>query len=107
MLVAAYTLLHHGHVRIDLIYSRFSPRVRASLDIATYLVFFFPFCYILLEQGWIYAATSWAQNETSGSAALPWVPHIKTVIPVTAGMLLLQGSANFIRSIMVVVRGDE
>jgi len=107
MLVAAYTLLHHGHVRIDLIYTRFSPRVRGTLDIITYLIFFFPFCGILLQQGWIYAATSWAQGETSGSAALPIVPYIKTVIPVTAGLLLLQGLANFIRSIMLAVRGEE
>ncbi len=107
MLMAAYTLLHHGHVRIDLIYNRFSPRVRGILDISTYLIFFFPFCIIILQQGWIYAATSWAQNETSGSAALPWVPHVKTVIPLTAGMLLLQGLANFIRSIMLAVTGEE
>ena len=107
MLVAGYTLLHHGHVRIDLIYNRFPTRVRGILDIITYLIFFFPFCYILLEQGWIYAATSWGQNETSGSAALPIVPYVKTVIPVTAGLLLLQGLANFIRSIVLVARGEE
>ncbi|MBI4773699.1 MAG: TRAP transporter small permease subunit [Deltaproteobacteria bacterium] len=107
MLVAAYTLLHHGHVRIDLVYGRFSPRVRGILDIITYLIFFFPFCFIMLQQGWIYAATSWAQNETSGSAALPIVPYIKSVIPVTAGMLLLQGLATFLRSVMLAVRGEE
>ena len=60
-----------------------------------------------MQQGWLYAATSWAQNETSGSAALPVVPYVKMVIPITAAMLLLQGFATFLRSIMLVVRGEE
>ena len=107
MLMAAYTLLHHGHVRIDIIYGKFPPRVRGVLDICTYLVFFFPFCFFIMQQGWLYAATSWAQNETSGSAALPVVPYVKMVIPITAAMLLLQGFATFLRSIMLVVRGEE
>lgn len=107
MLMAAYTLLHHGHVRIDIIYGKFPPRVRGVLDLCTYLVFFFPFCFIILYEGWLYAATSWAINETSGSAALPVIPYVKMVIPVTAAMLLLQGLAILIRSITLVVRGEE
>ncbi|RLB13934.1 MAG: hypothetical protein DRG82_14745, partial [Deltaproteobacteria bacterium] len=71
MLVAAYTLLYKGHVAIDIIYNRFSPRVRGILDIITYLVFFFPFCSIVFYQGVIFAKTSWLIHETSGSAALP------------------------------------
>ena len=107
MLVAAYTLLHKAHVSIDLIYNRFSPRTRGVLDIITYLIFFFPFCGIVLYQGIIYAGTSWSIGETSESAALRVVPLIKTVIPVTFALLLNQGLANFIRSIMLVARGKE
>ena len=50
MLLAAYTLLYKAHVRIDVIYNRFSPRARGILDIITYMVFFFPFCIIVLYQ---------------------------------------------------------
>ena len=107
MLVAAYTLLHQSHVSIDIIYGRFSPRARGILDILTYLVFFFPFCIIVFTQGIVFAQTSWSIGETSDSAALRVVPLIKTVIPVTFGLLLLQGLANFIRSIMLAVRGKE
>ncbi|OPX39217.1 MAG: hypothetical protein B1H13_10210 [Desulfobacteraceae bacterium 4484_190.3] len=106
MLVAAYTLLYKGHVAIDIIYNRFSPRVRGILDIITYLVFFFPFCSIVFYQGVIFAKTSWLIHETSGSAALPVIPEIKTVIPVTFALLLLQGLANFIRSIIQAVKGE-
>lgn len=107
MLVAAYTLLHQAHVRIDIIYSKFSARIRGILDILTNLVFFFPFCSIVLYQGIIFAQTSWSIGETSESAALRIVPLIKTVIPVSFGLLFIQGLANFIRSIMLVARGRE
>ncbi|MGD8722738.1 MAG: TRAP transporter small permease subunit [Desulfobacterales bacterium] len=101
MLVAAYTLLYRAHVSIDIIYGRYSPRTRGILDIFTYLVFFFPFCSI------VFAQTSWSIGETSESAALRIVPLIKTVIPITFGLLLIQGLANFIRSIMQVVKGKD
>jgi TRAP-type mannitol/chloroaromatic compound transport system permease small subunit len=107
MLVAAYTLLYKSHVSIDIIYGRFSPRTRGFLDILTYLIFFFPFCIIVFTQGIVFAQTSWSIGETSESAALRIVPLIKTVIPVTFGLLLIQGLANFIRSIMLLVRGKE
>ena len=107
MLVAAYTLLHQAHVRIDVIYGKFSARTRGILDIITSLIFFFPFCTIVFVQGIIYAHTSWSIGETSDSAALTVVPLIKTVIPVTFALLLNQGLANFIRSIMLVARGKE
>ena len=107
MLVAAYTLLYKAHVSIDIIYGRYSPRTRGILDIFTYLVFFFPFCAIVFYQGIVFAQTSWSIGETSESAALRIVPLIKTVIPVTFGLLLIQGLANFIRSIMQIVKGKE
>jgi TRAP-type mannitol/chloroaromatic compound transport system permease small subunit len=107
MLVAAYTLLHQAHVRIDVIYAKFSARTRGILDIITSLVFFFPFCTIVFVQGIVFAQTSWSIGETSDSAALTVVPLIKTVIPVTFALLLIQGLANFIRSIMLVAKGKE
>ena len=107
MLAAAYTLLYKAHVRIDVIYAKFSPRTRGILDIITYMVFFFPFCIIVLYQGVIFASTSWAIGETSESAALRIVPLIKTVIPVSMGLLLIQGIATYIRAIIQTIKGEE
>jgi TRAP-type mannitol/chloroaromatic compound transport system permease small subunit len=107
MLVAAYTLLYRSHVSIDIIYAKFSPRTRGILDIITHLIFFFPFCTIVFLQGILFAQTSWSIGETSESAALTIVPLVKTVIPVTSALLLIQGLANFIRSIMLVARGKD
>ena len=107
MLAAAYTLLYKAHVRIDVIYGKFSPRTRGILDIITYMVFFFPFAIIVLYQGVIFAHTSWSIGETSDSAALRIVPLIKTMIPVSIGLLLIQGIATYIRAIMQTIKGEE
>ncbi len=107
MLVAAYALLHKGHVSVDLIFQRFTPRWQGIIEVFNYLVFFFPFCLIMFQQGCVYTMTSWAMRETSQTSALTIVPLIKTAIPVTFGLLLLQGIANFIRSLMLAVRGKE
>ncbi len=107
ILAAAYTLLYKAHVRIDVIYERFSPRTRGVLDMITYMVFFFPFCFIVLHQGVIFAYTSWSIGETSESAALRIVPLIKTAIPVSIGLLLIQGLATYIRAIIQTIRGEE
>ncbi len=107
MLAAAYTLLYKGHVSIDIIYLKFSPRTRGILDIFTYLGFFFPFVIIILVQGISYAGISWSMGETSGSAELPIVPEVKTIIPVTAGMLLIQGLSNFMKAIVQVAKGRD
>jgi len=107
MLMAAYALLYNAHVRIDVVYNRFSPRARGILDIITYMVFFFPFCIIVLYQGIIFASTSWSIGETSESAALTIVPLVKTVLPVSIGLLLIQGLATYIRAIMQAIKGEE
>ena len=107
MLVAAYTFLYRGHVSIEVIYELFSPRVRAILDCFTYLVFFFPFLIIVFMNGILFAYTSWSIHETSESAALTIVPLVKTVIPVAFLLILIQGSANFIRRVIFVLKGKE
>jgi len=107
MLVAAYTFLYRGHVRVEVIYELFSPRVRAILDCFTYLVFFFPFLIIVFTNGILFAYTSWSIHETSESAALSVVPLVKTVIPVAFLLILIQGSANFIRRVIFVLKGKE
>ncbi|UCF90878.1 MAG: TRAP transporter small permease subunit [Desulfobacterales bacterium] len=107
MLVAAYALLYKSHVNIDLLFQQFTPRWQGIAETFNYVVFFFPFCFIIFQQGCIYAADSWQMHETSQTAALTIVPLIKTTIPLTFLLLLIQGIANFIRSIYLAVKGQE
>ena len=71
------------------------------------MVFFFPFISIVFYQGIIFAATSWSIGETSDSAALTILPLVKTVIPVSIGLLLIQGLATYIRAIVQTIKGEE
>jgi TRAP-type mannitol/chloroaromatic compound transport system permease small subunit len=106
MIAAPFALLHNEHVSINIFKDRLSVRHQAVLDIFCYLIFFYPFMILLLMYGWDFAARSWATRETSwGIVALP-VYYVKTVIPVTAGLLMLQGLANIIRLVQVVRKGE-
>ncbi len=106
MILAAYALLHKSHVAIDIIYIRFSPKKQAVLDLVTYLLFFFPFVIILLYVGFDNAVASWATREKTLTARLPLVlPGMKTVTPVTALLLLLQGFAIFYRRLYFLKKG--
>lgn len=106
MMAAAYALLRDEHVAIDIFKLRLSERKRAMLDIASFAIFFFPFMVALFIYGWSFAGRSWASQETSwGVVALP-VYYIKTVIPIAAVLLTLQGIATVIRLARVARSGD-
>lgn len=105
MLGGAYTLLHKGHVRVDVLYSHLSLRTRAIIDSICYLALFFLFFGAILWGGLDYALTSWALGEHTASAWAPPLYWFKTVIPLAVFLLLLQGLAEFIRSLTLAVKG--
>ena len=71
MIVAGYALLHKSHVAVDILYGKFSQRTQAVLDVFTYIVFFFPFMWVVLYEGIKYAANSWGMQEKSWSVFAP------------------------------------
>ncbi len=107
MLGAAYTLRRKAHIRTDFLYAKWSVRQQGAVDAALYLVFYFPALAIFLWVGWDYAAVSWARHERIVTS--PWMPPVypfKTVIPVTAALLLLQGVSEFLKSLHAARRGE-
>ncbi len=107
MILAAFGLLHKAHVSVDIVYEKFGARTKAILDVITYLLFFYPFMVILLYKGIPYAAQSWEVHEKSWSAFAPPLYPIKTVIPITVVLLLLQGTSIFIRQLYFAIKGKE
>ena len=94
MLATAFALVDGEHVSVGLIRDRLSPRGRAVLDLICYIVLFLPFCIALVWYGWSFAERAWMYGErTPGAAALP-VAWVKTIIPITGAMLILQGLAH-------------
>lgn len=103
LLAAAWTLRQDGHVRVDIFYANAPPRRRALIDLGGALLLLLPLAAAILYFSWPYVQRSWAimegSRETSG---LPLVFVLKTLIPVFAGMLFLQGVSQAVRAAAVL-----
>ncbi|SCZ64553.1 TRAP transporter small permease subunit [Thiohalomonas denitrificans] len=108
MLGAAYTLKHDGHVRVDIVYRRLSDRGRAWVDLLGTLLLLLPVSGFIVWVSWDYVVSSWALREGSGeTGGLPWVYLLKSAIPAMAILMMLQGVALALRSLLVVTGHPE
>jgi TRAP-type mannitol/chloroaromatic compound transport system permease small subunit len=107
MMAGAYTLAVNGHVRGDVLYGFFTPRVQASLDLALYILFFIPGVIALVYAGYYYAADSWRIDEHSNvTADGPPIYPFKTVIPIAGAILLAQGIVEIVRCVICIRQGE-
>jgi len=105
MLAAAWTLRAGGHVRVDIFYADASARTKALIDLIGALVLLLPFMIVLIWLSVPYAARSWSILERSQEASgLPLVFLLKTLIPLFALLMALQGIAQAIRAAAVLAR---
>jgi TRAP-type mannitol/chloroaromatic compound transport system permease small subunit len=106
MMAGAYTLSRNGHVRGDVLYGFFPPRVQAGLDLLLYLLFFIPGVVALIWAGTSFADYSWGIGEHSSvSADGPPLYPFKTVIPIAGALLLLQGLVEIVRCALCLKSG--
>lgn len=99
MLCASYTLRHDGHVRVDIFYGRASPRHRAWVNLLGTLLLLLPTCLFLIVWSWDYVQAAWRIREDSPEpGGLPWVFLLKSLIPLMAALLILQGAAEALRA---------
>lgn len=103
MLGASYTLLHEGHVRVDIFYRTAAPRKKAMVDLVGALVFLLPICALILWAATPYVIDSWimgeGSQETSGIQA---VYLLKSLIIAFAGLMALQGVAMALRALLTL-----
>jgi TRAP-type mannitol/chloroaromatic compound transport system permease small subunit len=103
MLAAAFTLLRGAHIRTDVFYERWSPRTRATVDAASYVLFFFPGMLFVLYASGAEAWQAWLIGERSDWT--PWRPvlyPLKAVIPLSAALMLLQGFVELVKCLRVI-----
>ncbi len=108
LLGAAYVLSIDAHIRIDILTSHLTPRTRAKIDLAGYLLLFFPVILVLIWAGGEYVAQSFEMGEKSGLS--PWRPYLypyKALITISFILLLLQGISCFIRNITLLAKGEK
>lgn len=100
MLSGGYTLLADGHVRVDIFYAEASPRRKAWVNLLGSVLLLMPACTVLLAFTWRFVARSWQILEGPISVGgIPAVFYLKTLIPLFAGLLLLQGLSLAIHSL--------
>jgi TRAP-type mannitol/chloroaromatic compound transport system permease small subunit len=101
MLGIPYALKHDAHVRVDVLYGRMSDRTRDWVDLAGHLLFLLPLAGFVLYVSWDYTARSWRILEGSQEVGgLPAVFLLKTLIPLLAVTLALQGVAEILRIVL-------
>lgn len=107
MLGSAYTHLYDGHVRMDLLTGRLTPRNKAIAESICYLILFFPLFYILVKYCSIHALWSFGARESSSAST--WRPPVypfKLIIAFGFILFLLQGISQFMKSLIVALRGE-
>jgi len=101
MLGIAFTLKEQGHVRVDVLHEKFSRRTRTLIDIAGTILFLLPLSIFILLTSLDYVSFAWSLRESSAQpGGLPGVFLVKTLIPVMAALLALQGIAEILRGIV-------
>lgn len=115
MMAGAYTLSRNAHVRGDFVYRFWPPRVQATVEFVLYFIFFFPGILALIFAGIDYAGESWSfrpygpdgaigEISINSPAGVPVFP-LKTILPVAAFFVLLQGIAETIRCYQCIRTG--
>ncbi|ACE83899.1 TRAP transporter small permease subunit [Cellvibrio japonicus] len=108
MMGAAYTLKQGGHVRVDILYNRFSPRSRAWVDALGSLVFTLPVVVFIGWGSWDYVMRAWEIRESSNdSGGLGGVYLFKTLLPLMALSLGLQAFAELLRNLWYLMQPAE
>lgn len=100
MIAAAYTLKHNGHVRVDIFYCRLGDRGKAWVDFLGTLLMLIPTLVFVIWVSWHFVSESWLIHESSPqTGGLPGVYLVKSLIPLMAVLLLLQGISMLLRSL--------
>lgn len=104
MLGAAYTLGQDSHVRADFLFNVLSPRWQGVIDGLFTLCLFFPAMYFFTVATFDFALVSWHRGERIPTSPLmPIIYPLKTVMPVTGALLLIQGVSEFLKSLFSIV----
>lgn len=98
LLALGFAFKHGAHVRVDAFSQRMSARTRARVECAGIVLLLIPLCLFTLWISCDYVAASWGQREGSNSSGLPGWYLVKSLIPLSAALLLLQAIAELIRA---------
>lgn len=106
--VAGFALLRDDHVRVDILYARWSTRGKAVADLVGVAIFLLPFVIIVALYATPFVMRSWRIYEGSANVGgMPGLFILKTFILVFCALVGLQGLAIACRSILVLAGHEE
>ena len=101
---AGYTLLHDGHVRVDIIYQRLGIKGRAWINLLGVIFFLIPGCLMVMTTSWKFALNSFMIMEGSPDpGGIPFRFIVKGFIPAGFFLLLIQGISLGMHSLMRIL----
>lgn len=104
LLGLCYALRHGAHVRVDVFSQRWSARTRAKVEFGAGVLLLLPFCVFIVAISAEYVAASWSALEGSRDpGGLPGWFLLKTLLPLSALLLLLQGVAETLRALIMAL----
>lgn len=108
LLGASYNYKHDAHTRVDLFYSRATPRTKAWIDVICSIFLFFPLMIVMFKLAVVWAAKAWRINEVMfNSFWYPPAAPYRTLFAIGLFLLILQGFARFVRDIYFLIRGEQ
>ncbi|MDC0185471.1 TRAP transporter small permease subunit [Gammaproteobacteria bacterium] len=94
LLVAPYAFSQDAHVRVDVFYRQWSQKTKNKVNLVGSLLCLCPVALFLIIGSFDYVIASWETKETSkdaGGLIYPFIPLLKTFIPITGLLLFFQG----------------
>ena len=112
LLGAAYTLKHDDHVRVDILYQShwMNDRRRAWVNLIGSLIFLVPFCVLIIIASSPFVSNAFIHGEGSPDpGGLPYRFILKAAIPIGFTLLMLQGIANSLASLLYLLeaKGEQ
>ena len=105
-MLGAFVLLTGGHVNVDILYVRFSPRTRAGVNLFSWLIFFL-WCGAFIWTGWIRGWESLMIRERESTAFGCPIYPVKLSLAIGGSLLFLQGLAGYVRNLYTFVTGRK
>ncbi len=100
LLGIGYTLQRDLHVRVDIFFEHFSERTKAWVDVAGIVLFVIPFSLLIIMIGFEFVMQSFEQLEASSDpGGLPYRFIVKSLMPISMGLLLIQSFSELIKRI--------
>jgi len=100
----SYVLQQQSHVRVDVFYGRLEEKGKALVNVIGAIVIMFPFIGLLAYEAAVQTLYSWNMGETMPETAwYPPVYPIRAIVFIGLALFLLQGIAQFIRDLRVLM----